>query len=167
MFTDTIAALMRRELATLRREVMAYPDEASVWVTTPGVANSGGVLVRHLCGNLQHYIGHRLGGSGYRREREAEFRGAPVPRAALLAEIDATERAVTDALARLEPSRLVSDFPEVIAGHRYEMMDLLTHIAVHLGFHLGQLDYHRRLLSGSAASAEPVGLTEIASARPA
>ena len=98
MLQTTIRTILTRELYALRRGVEAYPDDASLWRAVPGIANVGGTLVLHLCGNLQHFIGAVLGGSGYRRDREAEFSRREVSRAVLIAEIDAAIAAVARGL---------------------------------------------------------------------
>lgn len=159
---DTLQVILTRDLATVRREVEAYPDEQQLWTTIPGIANSGGVLVRHLCGNLQHFIGTALGGSDYRRNREAEFGGPPDSRAWLLAEIDRTIAAVQATLPRLTTAQLAAEFPLPIGEHRLNTERFLVHLAVHLGFHSGQLDYHRRAVTGQATSAAPVGIPQLA-----
>lgn len=165
MLIESVAALMARELSTLAREVEAYPDEASIWVVHPAAPNSGGVLARHLCGNLRHFVGAVLGAAEYRRDREMEFRGPPTPRAELLAEIDRTRKAVADALAGLAHSRLAEPYPVPLAGHRFTTGDFLLHLAVHLAYHLGQVDYHRRLTTGGG-TVGAMALPELASAAP-
>jgi len=102
MMLRSVAGLIARDLRALRREVEAYPTDEALWMTVPGAPNSGGALVRHLCGNLQHFIGALLGETGYLRNREAEFRGPPETRPALLAEIDRTRDAIETTLARLD-----------------------------------------------------------------
>jgi hypothetical protein len=160
-----VHALLRRELAALRREIEAYPDERQIWALPPGLPNSGGTLTLHLCGNLQHFIGGAFGATGYVRDRPAEFSRRGVPRAELLAEIDRTVQAVDRGFANLTPEILNADFPEILYGYRYQAGDFLTHLAVHLGFHLGQVDYHRRVVTGDATSAKPMTMTEMLSAR--
>lgn len=167
MLRESLAALFRRDLATLTREIEAYPDEAAIWVVAPGITNSGGMLVRHLAGNLQHFIGAVLGGSGYRRDREAEFGAPPWPRAALLAEVGRTDAIVATTLERLDPARLDAPYPELVLQQRLMTGDFLTHLAVHLAFHVGQVDYHRRLVTGHGASVGPTAIPALASARPA
>ena len=152
MLPSTIHAVLRRELAALRRSVEAYPDDASLWAERPGLPNSGGTIVLHLAGNLQHFLGAVLGGTGYRRDRDAEFARRDVPRAELLAEITATETAVDRGMGRVSEAVLATPFPERIAGRRLAMGDFLVHLATHLAYHLGQLDYHRRLVSGDRRS---------------
>jgi hypothetical protein len=158
----SLAAIFARDLAALRREVEAYPDERLIWAAVPGLANTGGMLVRHLCGNLQHFIGATLGGSGYVRDREHEFTGAPESRAHLLAEIDRTAASLTQVLPTLTPARLASEYPLPIGEHRLRTEPFLVHLAVHLGFHLGQLDYHRRAVTGESTSIGPMGVAALA-----
>lgn len=152
MLPSTVHAVLRRELAALRRSVEAYPDDASLWAERPGLPNSGGTIVLHLAGNLQHFLGAVLGGTGYRRDRDAEFARRDVPRAELLAEITATETAVDRGMGRVSEAVLATPFPERIAGRSLAMGDFLVHLATHLAYHLGQLDYHRRLVSGDRRS---------------
>lgn len=165
--TDTLAALFRRDLAGLRREVEAYPEESAAWQAVPGLTNSGGVLVRHLCGNLQHFVGAVLGNTGYVRDREAEFGAPPWPRERLLAEIAAADRAVATTLAGLSDDSLAARYPQPMNGLTFETGDFLTHLAVHLAFHLGQVGYHRRAATGDPTSVGAGSLADLASARPA
>src|SRR4051812_5197341 len=89
MIAETICTLMLRELRALRREVEAYPNEADLWATPQGLPNSAANLTLHLAGNLQHFIGARLGGTGYVRNRDLEFSRREGTRAELLAQVDA------------------------------------------------------------------------------
>jgi hypothetical protein len=89
-----LKAIILRELRALRREVEAYPDDASVWAVPAGISNSCGTLVLHLVGNLRTYVGKAIGGIAYERDRLREFSARDLPRAELLREIDATIDAV-------------------------------------------------------------------------
>ena len=95
----SVAAILDRDLGTLRREVEAYPDERGLWQEVPGISNVAGTLALHLAGNLQHYIGARLGRTGYVRDRAAEFARRDVPRSELLSQIEAARAAVKAALS--------------------------------------------------------------------
>jgi uncharacterized damage-inducible protein DinB len=163
---STIAAILDRDLRTLRREVEAYADERDLWRTAPGTPNVAGTLVLHLAGNLQHYIGACLGGSGYVRDRAAEFARRDVPRAELIREIEAARAAVTTALAGLTEKRLAGDFPEPIADRRVATGEYLVHLATHFAYHLGQIDYHRRLVTGNRDGVGAMRPAELSSARP-
>jgi hypothetical protein len=161
MRAQTVHTLIRRDLASLRREVEAYPSEEALWLTPPGIANSTGILVRHLCGNLRHYFGAVLGGTGYVRQRDLEFGAPPVSRAALLALISDTEREVLPVLERLRDDQLTGDFPEPQGGRTYEAPDYVAHLVMHLGYHLGQIDYHRRTLTSSTGSVGALSSAEL------
>lgn len=158
-----ILTLLHRELDAVRRSVEVYPDEASLWAVPGGLPNPGGTLVLHIAGNLQHYVGAQLGGTGYVRDRDAEFARRDVPRAELLAEIDRARDAVTAGLADIGPERLAAPYPEPVAGRRVATSDFLVHLLAHLAYHLGQLDYHRRTVTGDRAG---VGALPLASLPP-
>ena len=154
MNVDAIHQSMLRELRALRRELDAYPDDASLWAVPPGIANSAGTLMLHLAGNLQHYLGAKLGGTGYVRDRNAEFAARGVSREELARQIDASVAAVGAAFARIGDGVLAADFPEPIKGITFNTGDWLVHLAVHLGYHVGQIDYHRRLVTGDATTVD-------------
>jgi hypothetical protein len=151
---SAIGSILDRDLNTLRREVDAYTDEQDLWRTAPGISNTGGTLVLHLAGNLQHYFGTVLGGTGYVRDRPAEFARRDVPRAELRREIEAARLAVKAGLDRLSSAQLVADYPEPIAGASLKTGEFLIHLTTHFAYHLGQLDYHRRAVAGHP---DPVG----------
>jgi uncharacterized damage-inducible protein DinB len=162
---SALAALLDRDLATLQREVEAYPDERDLWREIPGCPNVGGTLVLHLTGNLQHYIGAQLAGTGYVRDRPAEFARRGVPRTELLKEVEAARAAVQAASTTVTEAQLAADFPEVIGSSRVNTADYLTHLAVHFAYHLGQLDYHRRVVSGMNTSVDAMRAANLSSAR--
>jgi DinB family protein len=163
----SLAVILDRDLAALRREVEAYPDERDLWREVPGIANVAGTLVLHLAGNLQHYLGAGLGATGYVRDRAAEFARRNVSRSELLEEIAAARSAVKATLGGLAEGDLSSEFPEVIAGSSFMTADYLVHLATHFAFHLGQIDYHRRVVTGVNKGVDAVRPGELASARPA
>jgi uncharacterized damage-inducible protein DinB len=143
-----VAAVLTRDLRALRREIEAYPDVRDLWRAAPGITNPGGTLALHLAGNLQHFAGHVLGGSAYLRDRDAEFTRRDVPRAEVLGEIDRAIAAVATGLARVTDADLSREFPETIGKHRLTTAQALAHLVTHCSYHLGQVDYHRRVLTG-------------------
>jgi hypothetical protein len=158
-----MAAIFERDLRALAREVESYPDERDLWAQVPGIPNVAGTLTLHLAGNLQYYIGAVLGGSGYVRDRPAEFARRDVARPELLREIEAARTAVARTL-RL-PIDVDGEFPEVIAGKRVRTGDYLVHLATHFAYHLGQLDYHRRIVTGHDKGIDAMRPIELSSAR--
>lgn len=157
-----IAKLMARELEAFERELALCPDEAAVWRVAPGVTNSLGNLVLHVCGNLQHFVGHVIGESSYVRNREAEFTRTAVPRAQLVDEIRKAAAAVDQTLERVTEGQLAQPFPEAVGGVTVTTGLFLTHLAAHLAFHLGQAGYMRRMVTGDSRSARPLPLKPLA-----
>jgi uncharacterized damage-inducible protein DinB len=166
LFRAGLGSILDRDLDALRREVEAYADERELWRPAPGVSNTGGTLVLHLTGNLQHFFGTRLGSTGYVRDRAAEFSQRDVPRPELLREIEAARRAVHAGLDRLTSDQLTEDYPEAIAGVRLTTAEYLLHLLTHFAYHLGQVDYHRRAVTGSHAVIGAVRPGDLSSARP-
>jgi uncharacterized damage-inducible protein DinB len=162
-----LGAMMARELTTLKKELEAYPSDADVWRIAPGITNSAGTLALHLAGNLRHFIGAVLGGTGYRRDRDREFAARDLPRTELFAGIDEAIAAVEATLGRLPDAELAKEYPEPVAKVRVETGDFLVHLVSHLSYHLGQVDYHRRLVTGSAGTVGAVAPGRLRSARPA
>jgi uncharacterized damage-inducible protein DinB len=158
MNAEYLRSVFTRDASTLRDELLAYPEEKQIWAMPPGIKNSAGTLALHLCGNLQHFVGARFGGTGYVRHRDAEFSRRDVPRAELLAECDAALSAVALGCSRLTDEALAKPFPDQLAGATLPTGLALLHMATHLAYHLGQIDYHRRLVTGQfgEVKAQPV-----------
>jgi uncharacterized damage-inducible protein DinB len=167
MLVQSVAAILDRDLRTLAREIEAYPDERQLWQPVPGMANTAGTLALHLAGNLRHYLGARLGGTGYVRDRAAEFSRRDVSRAELLAEIEAARSEIARTFAGLDDESLPDRYPEVILDHHVETQDYLIHLLTHFTYHLGQLDTHRRIVTGHSSGVAAVRPAELRSARPA
>lgn len=165
MLNESLAHLIVRELRAVQRELDAYPDDAAVWRTIPGVPNTGGTLALHLAGNLQHFIGAILGGTGYVRDRDAEFARRDVPRAELRAGIDAAIAAVERTFAGLREDALATPYPEPIAKRTVHATTFALHLLAHLAYHLGQLDSHRRAVTGDAAGVDALSVRELPEVR--
>ena len=131
----------------MEKEINLYPDEPSVWKLEGDIKNSAGTLTLHLCGNLQHFIGAILGKSGYERNRENEFAARNVARKELLEEISKTKEVVEAVLQQLDPKQLGMEYPIQVFGKPMTTTFFLIHLSVHLNYHLGQVNYHRRLLA--------------------
>ena len=146
MLVDILKALFDRDLSKLSQEIEAYQTEQALWRIEPGISNSAGNLCLHLIGNLNTYIGAELGHSGYIRNRDLEFSARNVPRDGLLAGIAATRRVVANALTPLQDDQLATEYPLVVFEAPTSVGYMLMHLATHLTYHLGQVNYHRRLL---------------------
>jgi hypothetical protein len=148
---SAVRAVLLRDLDALAAQIRAYPTDPDLWKTVPGVANPGGTLALHLAGNLRAYVGAELGESGYVRDRDAEFSTRGLSRAEVLARIAAARLDVDQALARLAEPALAQPFPQEVGGARLSIGQMLLHLISHLGYHLGQVDYHRRALTGGGS----------------
>jgi hypothetical protein len=161
MLPSVLRTLLTRELRAMRRELEAYPDDASVWRQIPGVPNTGGTLALHVAGNIQHFFGGILGRDGYKRDRDSEFARRDVPRKELLAGIDAAIASVERTLPKLNDGMLKGAYPEPIAKRSVETAVFVVHLATHLAYHLGQLDYHRRAVTGDVKGVDAVSVREL------
>jgi hypothetical protein len=159
---DEVRRLLVRELETFAREVELFPDDASLFRTLPGVTNSAGNLALHVCGNLKHFVGTVLGGTGYVRNRDAEFASRAGRREDVARELHETAAVVTETLARLPREALDKPYPQPVANLQLPCGLFLMHLAVHLGFHLGQAGYLRRVVTGDGRTSGTVSLTALA-----
>ena len=146
MLSDTLQLLFNRDLNRLKNEIEAYQSEETVWKIEQNIANSAGNLCLHLAGNLQHFIGAVLGKSGYVRNRELEFSAKNIPQAELIQAIEKTIQVVDATLSKLTDGQIKSEYPLLVFESKTSTEYMLVHLATHLGYHLGQVNYHRRLL---------------------
>ena len=158
----SVARIIDRDLVGVRRQLEAYPDEAHLWKSAEGVSNPPGNLALHLAGNLEHFIGACLGDSGYVRDREAEFSTRDVPRAELIERLESARRRVGAALAALEDSLGAEPYPQRFGDLEISRTRFLIHLVSHLAYHLGQIDYHRRLTTGSNRVVGALQIAELA-----
>lgn len=147
MLVPTLIEMFERELLKLREEINLYPNEQSIWVIRGNIANSAGNLCLHLLGNLNHFVGTVLGHTGYVRDRDAEFALKNVPRNQLIASIDDTIPMLTSVLGKLTAEQLAGNYPVEKHGQIVTMNYMLLHLLTHLNYHLGQVNYHRRLVA--------------------
>lgn len=146
MITQVLTTLITRDLQKLKAELELYQNEANVWKIAGGITNSAGNLCLHLVGNLNAYIGAILGNTGYVRDRDAEFALKNIPRAELIEKIESTIIMITSVLPLVENKTLEAEFPLLVLKEKTSTEYFLIHLTAHLGYHLGQVNYHRRLI---------------------
>ncbi len=146
MLTKTLIRIFARDLQKLKTEIRAYNREENLWLFNKDIANSAGNLCLHIVGNLNHFIGATLGSTGYLRQRDLEFSLKNVPEAELLKQIDDTILMVEIALKKLSNEDLEKPYPIVVFKEPMTTEYFLVHLTTHLTYHLGQINYHRRLL---------------------
>ncbi|HTN08299.1 DUF1572 family protein [Agriterribacter sp.] len=152
MITKHLIPLFQKDLDKLKEEISLYPKDEQLWQIKEGISNSGGNLCLHLTGNLQHFIGAVLGDSGYVRNRDAEFRVKNIPRSKLLEDIDTTRSVVTDTLEQLSKIDLQKDYILPVLDEKTNTSYFLIYLLSHLNYHIGQINYHRRIITGASTS---------------
>ena len=147
MIIETLKMLFQKDLEKLKAEIELYNTEARIWHFEKGIANSGGNLCLHLLGNLNTYIGVALAKTNYIRQRDLEFSLKNIPRTELIQKIEETMNVVESGLNNLSTDDLKNDFPLIIWNNKpTETAYTLIYLSNHFNYHLGQINYHRRLL---------------------
>ena len=145
MLSKSLSELFSRDIPKIKTEIEAYTSEEAIWKKVDGINNSAGNLCLHLSGNLQHFFGAVLGGTDYKRDREFEFTGK-VTRKELLVDLDAALKSVIDTLDEMPDYELKNEFPVIIMDKTFTIEAFFLHLYAHLSYHLGQINYHRRIL---------------------
>jgi len=146
MLPQDLKILLVRDLKKLQSEITQYKDESVIWRKDKAIPNSAGNLCLHLVGNLNTFIGAVLGDTGYVRQRDLEFSLKDIPAAELVRMVDETISVVESTLEGLEGQKLNELYPIVVFDKEMTTGYFLVHLAMHLDYHLGQVNYHRRLL---------------------
>jgi hypothetical protein len=142
--------LFNNGLDKLKEELLAYDDENTMWIIEKNIKNSTGHLAQHLVGNLKNFVGKFMGQIPYVRERDREFNERQFDRATLLQFIDETKDAINKSLADKDASSfLAQPFPKEAVVVKDDQTNgfMLAYLYAHLNYHLGQINYHRRLLN--------------------
>lgn len=141
---ETFINLYSRDLDRLSNEVKLISDN-HLWETRPGISNSCGILVQHLIGNLHHFIGTQLGNTGYKREREREFTNTGISKKELLKQIGELKEMIGTVVSAIKENdfqiNYSPDFP-----YDATVFEGLMHLYGHLDYHLGQVNYLRRMI---------------------
>ena len=147
MLKELLLEIYERDLNNLKKEINLYADETKLWVLKDGVTNSAGNLTLHLIGNLNHFFGATLDNNGFVRDRDSEFSLKNVARADLNARIEEALTVVKQTLNNLSDADFAKDYPLTFQEKTVKTDFFLVHLATHLNYHLGQINYHRRLIS--------------------
>jgi uncharacterized damage-inducible protein DinB len=151
MVAEFTSEIFERELNKLIEEIKLYPNEETIWKKVKGIQNSGGTLCLHICGNLQHFIGDVLGNTGYIRNRDKEFSDINIPASELIREIQKTIKAVVTTLEVNKEINLEEEYTaipaHVLGKEKLTKGFFLMHLISHMDYHIGQINYHRRMIS--------------------
>lgn len=146
MIIESLKSLYNRDLNKLKFEIGSYQSEDSIWKIDKNISNSAGNLCLHLVGNLNTYIGAELGKTGYIRHRDLEFSLKDIPKNELIEKVESTIEVVDSVLNKLSGEDLEKEYPTEALGYKMTTGYFLMHLLSHLNYHLGQINYHRRLL---------------------
>lgn len=144
--TSSLIKLFKRDLNRLAEEINAYSNDTVLWKTNATIKNSGGNLAMHLMGNLNHYIGAVLGNTGYVRQRDNEFNDKNISRDLLINQLKELKEVLNKVLLSLTQEDLNKIYPINVLGKEMTTEFFLIHLYGHFNYHLGQINYHRRML---------------------
>ena len=148
MKINELITFFENDLNSVIAELELYTSEENIWRIEKGIANSAGNLSLHLIGNLHTFIGKEIGKTNYIRNRELEFSQKNIPRTTLIHDLNDTIAMVKKSLLSITEEDLKKDY-SVIKFTKVETVEyLLVHLIKHLAYHLGQINYHRRLIEG-------------------
>ena len=136
-----------RDLNKLKEEIQLYKNENDLWKVESEIQNSAGTLTLHLIGNLKHFIGAQIGITGYVRNRDREFSDRNISREKLILEIEETISIVKTVLPTVKDEDFSKEFPVEMYGAKRNTGYILLSLSTHFCYHLGQINYHRRLLA--------------------
>lgn len=146
MLVETLKSLFNRDLNKLKVEIESYQNENQLWVIDKNISNSGGNLCLHLIGNINTYIGAEIGKTGYVRDRPLEFSLKDISKSELIRKIEETILVVNNTLDLLTEEDLNTIYPQIVFEKEMTTGFFFVHLSTHLAYHLGQINYHRRLL---------------------
>lgn len=146
MSIQTLKTLFNRDLDKLKFEIESYEFEKQIWTIDKNISNSAGNLCLHLIGNLNTYIGAEIGKTGYVRNRPLEFSLKDIPKLELIQKVEDTISVINKVLGNLTEADLETIYPQIVFEKEMTTGFFLIHLSTHLAYHLGQINYHRRLL---------------------
>jgi uncharacterized damage-inducible protein DinB len=146
MLIETLQSLFNRDLNKLKLEIESYQTESQIWIVEKNISNSAGNLCLHLIGNINTYIGAELGNTDYIRDRPLEFSTKDIPQQELISKIEETITVVNNTFNSLEDTDLEAIYPQIVFEKEMTTGFFVVHLSTHLAYHLGQINYHRRLL---------------------
>ncbi|NHA06642.1 DUF1572 family protein [Mucilaginibacter sp. HC2] len=146
MLNDVLAGFYERDLRKLIEEVNLFKNEEDLWRTQGTVKNPAGNLVLHLIGGLNHLIGKTLAKSGYVRNRDEEFSRKGVKREELVTGLEELILLINRTIKSLTPEQMDGEFPIFFDKPHTSVSYVLVQLMAHLNYHLGQVNYIRRVL---------------------
>ena len=148
---NELAELYQRDLTRLVQQLSAFPNDETLWQVLPPITNSAGNLALHLEGNLREYIGRQLGNVPYSRRRDLEFATKALPKRDLVRRLQAVSELVPGIVSGLSGQALEATYPEEVYSPALSTGQFVLSLYGHVNYHLGQIDYLRRMLTQEGA----------------
>lgn len=142
----SVATIFERDLKKVIHELNQVQEEKSLWILDGSINNTAGNLALHIAGAVNHFIGAVLGKNGYIRNRAREFEEKNVPKDDIISKLNQAVNVVIEVMPRLTEADMEKEFPEKIGGNTFTIGFFLVHLVSHINYHLGQINYHRRIL---------------------
>lgn len=142
---DSFKQLYINFLNSLKDEISLYKDPGNIWLLSGSISNTPGNLCLHICGNLNHFFGAVIGNTGYIRERDQEFSKRNLSREELFGAIDETKIMIGKIFDDLTQDDINKIYPINKFGENVTYGFIFSRLVSHLSYHLGQINYHRRL----------------------
>src|SRR5689334_8578583 len=146
MLNNVLANFYERDIRKLIGEVNLFNNEEDLWRTKGSVKNSCGNLVLHIIGGLNYLIGATLAHTGYVRNRDQEFIRKGVARKELIAQLEELIPMINETLNSLTAEDMEGEFPIFFDKPKTSVSYVLVQLSLHLNYHLGQVNYLRRIL---------------------
>jgi len=146
MLSENFKEIIVYYIDKLKEEINLFSSEESLWLLKGDIKNPAGNLGFHIAGNLKHFIGATLGNNGYVRQRDKEFSEQNIPREKILKELEEAKQVIAEVLPRLSDDDLQKIFPLETFGKDRTVHLVLIQLVAHLNYHLGQMNYLRRMM---------------------
>jgi hypothetical protein len=140
-----LADFYERDIRKLIDEINLFKNEEDLWRTQGSVKNSSGNLALHITGGLNHFIGATLAKTGYVRDRNQEFIRKGVERKILVAQLEELIPMINETLNVLTPEHMEAEYPIFFDKPKTSTSYVLVQLLAHLNYHLGQVNYLRRI----------------------
>ncbi|GHN02711.1 hypothetical protein WSM22_42000 [Cytophagales bacterium WSM2-2] len=146
MLNTTLADFYERDIRKLIAEINSFEKEKDLWRTHGTIKNSSGNLALHIAGGLNYLIGTKLANTGYVRNRDLEFTTKDVERRILVAQLEELIPMISMTLNSFSLEQMESEYPIPFDDAKRSKSYVLLQLALHLNYHLGQVNYLRRAL---------------------
>lgn len=147
--SDTVASVATETFASYYEEVreqvhqiVAPLSTEQLWRNPYSYGNSVANLLLHLTGNLNHYIGARIAGTGYVRNRPLEFTDTSGrAKEDLLASFDRTIDMVAATVRKQSAEDWAAPYSDPTTPHDGNRFSVIQRMAAHAYHHVGQMIY--------------------------